>query len=1462
MPGNNKQKKRGERKHLAPSAATGQKGPSFESRVQAQRLLAMCLGDVPCVGVPTGHRITHLSFQARVHEHNTDDLVCTTADAYGATCRVLMQMKRTLVPSDGAFEEAVGLAWLDYITETFRRDVDRFVIAYDTGSKAAMQGAADIARLANSSTDNESWLRKTSRANFANEKQRKAYLAVCKALELYNKGPVSQEEVYRFLRHVEFAAHDLDSDSTAEVALLQWNIAAATRLAGLSPLPPDLVWSKLITVCLGLNGDAGEVDLSNVGRFLGIELYARLAASQARIAGPLVVVSPTDGLHAVAETRYAVVAPVRPSLPDGDMFPSARTTSANGIISRQLDHIGSQVKDGRFSDALGALSALGEDLEPFDAHQQARWYLMRGTCLWHANDDEAQACEDFLKAASLSADDDKLAAAGVRGLLLRGDKSEALVAANAALARFPDSLPVWISCTNAKILLGNKVSENDIPAMHASDAAAYQLVASAMRRAGDLAGATRVALSALDKTNVSLFTRESALRYALERATLSPLQSAFRMAAPGALADLQRAADEFNPRQQRLWHSQSLNVRSAAVSHLAQAYLLLGKPEETLHLLDEARIQGVDDAQMLLRPHIEALRDLGREHAAIAFGLPHLEGMPEDALVSFAQVAANVLDENALQSALEVGFQRAGADDRLKEALTALRWDVALRQGRADSVVEEARKQQVATLPSVPLLVLTARASIAVGNQALADECIAKATALGSASSEPGLKYLVAQLLFVAKRFRDAVDYYEAILPAGALSELHTDLLFCLIQSGLLAKARSLITSFPPSWREHRLARHMAMDLGQRAGDWPFLETLVEPQLRDEPKKAMSWLFKAMTSARLGKTDEERVALTLPDELEGSVRELTQLASMEIQYGAPDKGLRRLYRMRRVRLGETEAAAAHLTAVMFAPSLQAIHETPEAVGPGTAVSLVDETGVERWRTLDHEGMEGLPSTDEFCQPTSPEGRALLGLHVGDSVGQYKVGAIATADARLVALSHDSLETTLTPSKIATPLRLPVDAKGDTDFSPMVRQLEQRARKVERVFKAYGEGHVTLGIVASMLGTDVPSLVLNWPRDGPPLQVGGGGLAERGAAIDLLGRDMPIVVDASALTELAQANALTMLGSLKRRPIVTSATRDLFGGMLNKQQVARREGVAFARDGQLGFQELTEEQRTAERQRLELIWAAIDMHCEVRPAYGPEQASVELLEFGRVLEVEEFSVLLAAKELDAALLTLDGRLRSVASNFEISGTWPQALLLRSRGSAIGPVDYSRAVLSMAFANRNFISLEVEDLLIMVAQGDAWLDFGVNRLRSYLSRTDLDLQSAVGVVRDFVLLLYRRGNCQFGACLELFEDLLEPLLRHPSCPAGLADEMCGSLASSFDKFRTGDHEALFRAFGARAAARARLQSQHVVVKARVLFISAPPTVLNGLTGAELADWLNPSGTLVSSEGSTEGTAESPD
>ncbi|MYZ50876.1 hypothetical protein [Malikia spinosa] len=144
-------------------------------------------------------------------------------------------------------------------------------------------------------------------------------------------------------------------------------------------------------------------------------------------------------------------------------LPGARPDSVNKFISSQLDAINEMLKACRFRDGLEAVTRLGSDMGLLDLHQQARWYLQRALCTWHLEGGKA-AVNDFLKAAELYPEDEKMAAAGVRGLLLDADIAGAVAAGRKSVDRFPTSVHVWIAYTNARMFKGEEIKLTDVPA--------------------------------------------------------------------------------------------------------------------------------------------------------------------------------------------------------------------------------------------------------------------------------------------------------------------------------------------------------------------------------------------------------------------------------------------------------------------------------------------------------------------------------------------------------------------------------------------------------------------------------------------------------------------------------------------------------------------------------------------------------------------------------------------------------------------------------------------------------------------------------------------------------------------------------------------------------------------------------------------------------------------------------------
>jgi len=381
-------------------------------------------------------------------------------------------------------------------------------------------------------------------------------------------------------------------------------------------------------------------------------------------------------------------------------------------------------------------------------------------------------------------------------------------------------------------------------------------------------------------------------------------------------------------------------------------------------------------------------------------------------------------------------------------------------------------------------------------------------------------------------------------------------------------------------------------------------------------------------------------------------------------------------------------------------------------------------------------------------------------------------------------------------------------------------------------------------------------------------VGGGTPQEREAAAQLFAdADSRFVIDAATLAELATIECLEYLAGLSQ-VLVSTRTQDLIAQKLADVRVTRREGTAFQRDGQLGFSEFSDQDRAREIRYFEAIAGAIERHCEVLPAYGPDDISQVPAELRRVISSEEFSVVLLSMQENASLLSIDGRLRNIASMFGISGVWPQMVLMHALSKQeISGRDYSVACLKMFFANRSFISLGAFDLTMMAYQGEDWLDFGIRKFAKLIAEGEMEFDSALRVSMEFLGMLFRFGNCQFGVIGQLLGILVASLRRHKHSVKDLKLQVTELLTRSLGSFGTDHPDYIRRVVALTFAADVDAKST-LPLRVKVLKIASPPLVhvRKELPGVESTDneisSSAESGTAQPGDSSGTGTSAAPD
>ncbi|WP_143167506.1 hypothetical protein [Massilia sp. CF038] len=1439
-----KKEKTNKPKGISNPAATGGAGNTFESRVQASRLLAMCLGH-PIPGKTDG-RVVELRFQGRVHDHHTDDLICTFEDRAGVQSRVLLQMKLSMTAreKDKVFSDAVGGAWTDFVNPaTFTRGNDTFFLVYDTASAHAMSAASTVTDWARRSATTAEFLFKVEKERFSNAGNRNALAAIRGVAGQFADRTLTDDEVFDFIKHLHFYPQDLNREKTPEHLGYLKDIQMATILSK-QKFDPQEVWAELINCCMGLNKDAATVTFDNLSEILGSRLNLLFATARGVNISTLDIFAssaPTQSSDSTASELTRLSGLIERLSRDqasrtvDDAMPAARINSINKLVSGQLDAINKRIKALQYMDAFQEIQIFGRDQSAFDRHQQARLMLMRAACRWHIEGAKA-AADDFLAAADLCDDDDKLAAARVRGLLLKDNIPGAVAAGLVARAKFPESLAVWQITANASFLHGEDLDLADIPPGHGDEADALQIVAWAKHKHGAIAEAVSIVLAAIAKPTATFFTRDAALSICLEKALGNAFISTFKIVDAEDAAALTTAANAFSPRGQRLWTLQSKETLAATAHNLSAAFAILGNPEEALNVISEARSHSVDSAD-LVRVEMDALASTDRVALALDRGRAELHRLPKDGLAAFGQFAAERGDVAGVDAAFSAALLLAKREPKLEQMLIALRWEAMFQSDKA-AAVAEIQATIIDDTSSIAELAVAGRILL-VEAPALAAKLIDSAAQRLVTTSDSGERFLIAQLMLLANRLDKAAEAYELILPHGLHSQVHNDLLYCYVRLDQRVKAKELIDSFSSNWMCDRKARSLAIELGLKAGDWELLGRLAPAQISNFPAAAGSWLFQLMVAGRQNEHEVEDIISTIPEVLNGKVRELTQIASLEIQHGQKNRAMRRLYAMRRTNLESVEAASAHLIAhVTITDDLPFMEDTLDVIGPGTSVSLATDEDTTVVYTIDPLGFKDLPATTEFVAPESDVAKLLLGAHVGkhitvsDGFGGsrlYLVTHVQSAFRRLLELSQLAHKTALVPSRYAISVSIGHDEAGKMDFSALEKQLQRTHERAARILNVYHTSPITLGGLSTLLGKSVLDIVLGWRSDGPALCVGGGDRAERQTAVQrLLQSEGRYVLDGATLAELARIDGLDLL-SLLPKIWVSSATRDLIEGHLAEALIGRTEGTAFIHDGELAFRARTAEDQAFEEAILRRMTAAIKAHCAVAPAYGTKDSATLAKQVQGAVSPEEHAVLLLAVEKEATLISVDARLRSFASAvFGLQGVWPQALLemARQRG-AITEDDYSHAIIKQFLANRSFISVNSRDLLFMTYQGTGYLRYGMTVLDDYLASPDTDFYSAADVMFGFLQLL-AESNCHFGPIATLLERTGEALLRHKDCPKSYAVALTVAAQREFSNGNPAREHLLALAVRRAEMASALPRKVQSLNDVQVLMCSNPPMI----------------------------------
>lgn len=1118
-------------------------------------------------------------------------------------------------------------------------------------------------------------------------------------------------------------------------------------------------------------------------------------------------------------------AQVSPTDFSASSIPDARVDSLNKLVDTQLDAVKKLLTEGRFSDALTSITTLGQSLDAFDVHQRSRWYTQRAHCYWHQSAFELAAA-DFDSAYELTPNDDKTAGNAVRGFLLRSQFAQALELAEVVRKQFPSSPGVFAAWLQASDRMGKRLKwRRDVPPEFRDAQDILYVFGWIELLAGRHAEAAQYAKRACEKPDVG-FDHRALLILALVN----------RVSADGALASvgivptelrtaLLDAIQLFQPLDIKLWNRQDPLQAGQTAACLGYAHMMTGNADVAKEFLVASLLRIPDDPQ-LHRACMESIMRAEDQNAAFEFGIANLDKLDDEGKLIVAEIGALRGDLSAVDRARDSLTAHDG-ECAYAEEFRSFRWLAVANGDKPDDLCSELTFELFSAETSISARVIATMVAHRL--------CLEWATRAGQALAAEITKesssrdvFLVARACSWLDQHATVVQLLESRLPSGFVSEPHKLLFEALIRTSSRRKALRMLREFPDTAMTDADIRSLAVELAQDANDWNEMSRLSELQLAAYSNKAEAWVFRATVFLRqrhVAKA-QELLRADIPLELSGALRVRGQLARLEIDFGARERGFRRLYLLFRTALADADAASAYLLHLLVLPP-ESLPPIPIEVGPGTAVTLTTPEGEVRTVIFDPDGISNLPKAAQFESLANEPFSDMAGKRAGEFVQipdflgirhDFLITGVDSAHRYLAGKAQMMTRRSVVPNGPLMSVEIPEREDGQMDLTNLLNMLRARSDRVRQSFEAYAKGPVTLGILGQLLGAPAVAVASDWPQDvDVKLYVCAGSPQERIDADDLMKTwAKPLVVDLTAINELTANNLEKTLALFKPVYISTSAV-DTLDQLITTATSERAKGHMREVNGQISMVEYDDSYHDAHRGYLHRVRACIEEHCEIVPAWGVDNPPEHFVEIGKLLDAESFDALQLCLEKDAMLLTVDGRLREIAKAIaNIPGVWPQVYCVTAVQRQLCTLDeYWKFVLTSVAKRRTHTAVAMAEIAWALLQPEKLQGEAVATLQQYFGDAGIEISSAVGVITEGLQYAMVNG-ATLHAASRVMVALLAPLFARPDVHA---DEMQALVQLRLSEFLRRVHSAVAHPYEA-GPAEARHDLWLRVVKGSIL------------------------------------------
>lgn len=1015
----------------------------------------------------------------------------------------------------------------------------------------------------------------------------------------------------------------------------------------------------------------------------------------------------------------------------------------DSFLNRQLDLAKAHLEAANYSEAHELLISLSDEITSSDSKTKFRWHTNLGA-YYLAMGQNSKASFEFFTAHSYLPNDEKANANKIRAYIVQGDYAESKKLSKEMLVKFPKSQLIWALYLYALKLSHKLTDDLEIPDDVKNTIPVLQVLTEIKIDQGAYEEGHDLALKAYKLDPASNDLKRLLLWAALAWTTRDNVKAHFSQFNKDAEKALCFAIESFGDPIQFLRNIRNRNYFVEVATNLATASTLVGDESKTSSIVRYSYDSYPDEVQFLL-PKIKDLHKNNDFSSIKDITESKLESLSTEVLFIIHEYGTNQGDHtwvNTIYSILkERPLNKTQSNELLGIHISAL-WN-SNRKQEAQKLIND---NLSAINEYIPLKVLYIRILDESGDLVNRDKLLNSLEYSDELSSTDILQ--IAEVLYDFKHYFEAAKFYELLIETPNDNDLSKRFISALIHSNQRSKAQKFLGLVSSDLQNTSDYRKLKANLAQICGDLETLSQTLSKEVIANPQDSSLAVWYAATMFRKNELATlKRYFASGPTFAPLVAKNEFELSKFEIELGFEEAAIKRIYKLFINYPNDPEVAGFYLLSLHLLMKPTLLITDPEKVKPGSwviiEVNQVQHSIVIQSRETHLEASQGWT---ECIDEDSELANKMLGLKIDDSVdlgpGKHnaKIVQIRSCFSFALERAQEIVSKSFANYGPVWSVSMQTPA-GEFDPSEIIESLKSRKTHVDRVYGVYNSHQMTLEVLAEALGTDILTLILEWPYLKYALFTGNGTTGERDETINLLkANNKKVVLDMSGLLELYRLNLLTQSFQLLGQPLVSLSLREAVRDILRLNKTRHPLGYAYEDNGKILFVEVTQETLDQRTNFIEQLLEFIDYHCTVSPVVGPASPSSKLVKIGDVVGSLSQDAIYLALEHDATLVTEDGVLRTLAKEGGVRvTTWiqPILMLLRDNG-VIKHAEYSATTVNKLLKNHTFTSVDATDLLWSANQKPNQIyDQTIDVINTF-EHPNIDLVSAITVGSEFLYL----------------------------------------------------------------------------------------------------------------------------